>query len=474
MEKTAAPKTYKDPTLNKIIQEKAVWNRQVSALINDLIHFKKSVNGWPSKFYKERTRITQPVPIDLTSILGKISGEFQEIANSGNGILQEQANFAKTHIKKHTDNTLDKLDQTHGPANGPTPTAPKPGGPDLSQQMGQKMSASIESELIKLGSDMELKYELEVMASNPFSRFITRLFNPKFGFGEAARIRRLRMAMLDNCVKSYKEIKKLHKEIVKSSKNSIVVSHKMMTQIWNYWNAVNRLFSTYKAIRPSDIIKDPGGQIETDPDLKREKAIEEGRDPEAEQGTPPPTPVGPAGLEQAPVLVALLKDYRTASAMLAATKSPAFHELNSIVESVMAAPKDKKAEVLLSTNINDVYSRAIQEVNTELGTNGTSFKEIATMKQKLPVAKEAQRQLGKIRHQLLPGATSGQRLEIYQFITQIRKDLDEVMNLLESGFDQDKLTTAIGQVNREMAALRTMMRSLYYSEKPEEASSPFM
>ncbi len=191
MDKIAQRKTYKDPALNKIIQEKAVWNRQVSALINDLIHFKKSVNGWPSKFYKERTRITQPVPIDLTSILGKISSEFQEIANSGNGILQEQANFAKTHIKKHTDNTLDKLDQAHGPAGAP-PAAPKPGGPDLSQQMGQKLS-SAKLELVKLASDMELKYDLEVMASNPFSRFITRLFNPKFGFTEKARIRRLRM-----------------------------------------------------------------------------------------------------------------------------------------------------------------------------------------------------------------------------------------------------------------------------------------
>ncbi len=243
----------------------------------------------------------------------------------------------------------------------------------------------------------------------------------------------------------------------------------MMTQIWNYWNAVNRLFSTYKAIRPGEVITDPGGQIETDPELKKEKAIEEGRDPDAEQ---PLAPVSPMGLEQAAGLVALLKDYRTASASLAATKSPAFRELNSIVESVMAAPKDKKTEVLLNTNISKVYNQAIQEINTELGTNGTSFKEIVAMKQKLP-AKEAQRQLGKIRHQLLPGDTSGQRLEIYQFLNQIRRDLDEVMNLLESGFDQDKLTPAINQVNREMAALRTMMRSLYYSVKPDEASTPF-
>lgn len=47
------------------------------------------------------------------------------------------------------------------------------------------------------------------------------------------------------------------------------------------------------------------------------------------------------------------------------------------------------------------------------------------------------------------------------------------MNLLEKGLDEVALTEAIAQVNRKMIVLRTMMRSLYYSEKPEEAPSPF-
>jgi hypothetical protein len=466
MEKSAQKKTYRDPALNKIIQEKASWNREVSSFINDLIHLKKSMNGWPSKFYKERTRIGTPAPIDLSGILNKMSGDFQELANQGTGIVQEQKEFAQARVKRHSERTLNKLDQTQDPAQGQSAPA-KPGGSDLSQQMGKQLGASRQAELIKVASSFESKYYLESEASNPISRFMTRLFNPRFGFGEAARIRRLRMAMLDNCVKSYKELKKLHKEIVKSSKSSVVASHKMMTLVYNYWNAVNRLLSTYRAIRPDAIVTDAGGLIETDPELKRQKDIEEGRDPDE------PASENDMSVQKVTKLLFLLKDFGAARFSIT-TKSPAFRDLNMIFEAVTAAPKNKKTEVLLTSSLADVYRQAVQETNAELGTNGTSFQEIAMMsKQKAPVTKAAQRQLGKFRHQILPGATSGQRLEIYQFITQIRTDLDNVMNLLEKGFDQQQLTTAIGQVTREMASLRIMIRSLYLSEKPEEAGNSF-
>jgi hypothetical protein len=468
MEKTSQRKTYRDPALNKIVQEKAAWNRQVSTFINDLIHLKKSMNGWPSKFYKERTRISQPAPIDLAGILSKMSGDFQELANQGSGIVQEQKEFAQSHVKRQSDRTLGKLEQNRGPATGPAPETSKPGGSDLSQQMGKQLGAAAQTQLMKIASSFEDRYLLEAEASNPISRFVTRLFNPRYGFGESARIRRLRMAMLDNCVKSYKEIRKLHKEIVRSSKSSITTSYKMMTVVWNYWNAVNRLFSTYKAIRPDAIVGDSGGEIETDPELKREKALEEGRDPDESVSA------GNVSVQQATKFLFLLKDYKAASGALMATKSPAFHELDAITTAVVAAPKDKKTEVLLGSNLGDVYRKALQEVNTELGTNGSSFQEIVMMaKPKAPTTKEAQRQLGKFRHQILPGATSGQRLEIYQFLTQIRTDMDNVMNLLEKGFDQEQLSAAIGQVSREMSALRMMMRSLYHAEKPEEASNSF-
>src|SRR5208283_1810488 len=148
MEKNAAPKTYKDPALNKIIQEKAAWNRQVSAFINDIIHFKKSMNGWPSKFYKESTRLTQPTPIDFSSILSNMTGEFSELSSQCTNIVKEQADFAKNHTHRKGNETLDRLEKTQGPESPPKPTGA--GAPDLSQQLSK---ADTDYQLVSEGSN---------------------------------------------------------------------------------------------------------------------------------------------------------------------------------------------------------------------------------------------------------------------------------------------------------------------------------
>jgi hypothetical protein len=461
MEKTAR-KPSADPTQERLRQNKANWNKEVSAFINDLIHFKKMMNGWPSKFFKERSRITQPIPADPATIIGSLAGDFQEITNKGNAVIQEQLNYAKNRRQRQP--KAPTAPAQPGGAPPATPAAPEAPKPDLTQQLSrQPLAASEElSSLIKLASELETKYELEVVASNPFSRFITRLFTPRIGFGEAARIRQLRMTMLDACVKSYKELKRLHKEIVKSGKGSIENSHKLMTMVTNHWNIVYSLMLSYKAVRPNDVVSDAGGPIE-DEDLKKEKAMEEGREPG--EGSAPEQAIGnePA--------VDKMKDFLSAAAYLGViTKSLAFRELHSAIESVVAAPKNKKLDTLRKVNIDGLYDRALQEVNAELNTSGSSFADIAQQKKSAPVeAKTAQRQLGKLRHQLLPGATSGQRLEIYRTIDQVRKDLNDVMDLLEAGFDQEKLAPAITKVHREISALRTMVRRLYASEKPEQA-----
>ena len=462
MEKTARRPSM-DPVQERLRQNKALWNKEVSSFINDLIHFKKTMNGWPSKFFKERSRITTPIPADPGTIIGSLAGDFQELVNKGNAVIQEQIDYAKNRRQKQPKAPAAPQQPGAAPAapEAPTPEAPKP---NLSQELGKGLAASIkEAELIKLAFTLEDKYSLEAQASNPFSRFITRLFNPKYGFGEGARIRRLRMTMLDACAKAYRDLKALHKEIVKSSSGSIKNSHNLMTTAFNHWNIVNRLFTSYKALQPGEV-KDPGGAIE-DPELKRQRAIDEGRDPDAD--TDQPALVSPDI-----TIVNKLKDFRAASVNLgAAAKNPAFQELDAIIRAITAAPKHKKPEVLKQYDISSVYNRALQEVNAQLGTSGTSFVQIVEQAKSQPT-KTAQ-ELGKLRHQLIPGATSGSRLEVYKLIDQLRKDLDLIMNFLEAGFDQEKLTPAIAQVQRQMTVLRTMIRALYYSEKPGEAPPSF-
>ena len=473
MEKLAR-KPSVDPVQERLRADKAAWNKRVSSFINDLIHFKKTMNGWPSKFFKERARITQPIPADPGTIIGSLAGDFQEIANRGNAIIQEQVDYSKNRRQKQP-----KAPQ--GQPNGGGPTAPTEQSqapeapatkPDLSQQIGKGLAASSHVEIIKLAIEFEEKYSLVSEASNPFSRFITRLFNPKIGFGEAARVRRLRMTMLDNCVKSYKSLKQLHREIVRSGKGTVISSHKLMATVWNYWNIVNRLFSTFKAMRLQPV-GDAGGAIEA-PELKEEREREA-----RELGGEEPQPQEDATTNKGKAAVKIIADYKQSVSALS-DNAPALQELSAIIDSIIAAPRNSRVAVIQKTDIVGAYQKVIKTLNAELGTSGTSLQEIVAQQANKTsatpdLAKEAQlrRWLGKTRHQILPGATSGPRLEIYKFISEIRLDLDAVMNLLEKGLDEVALTEAIAQVNRKMIVLRTMMRSLYYSEKPEEAPSPF-
>jgi hypothetical protein len=60
----SARKPSSDPVQEKLRQSKAVWNKEVSIFVNDLIHCKKLMNGWPSKFHMEKSFIKEPIPAD--------------------------------------------------------------------------------------------------------------------------------------------------------------------------------------------------------------------------------------------------------------------------------------------------------------------------------------------------------------------------------------------------------------------------
>lgn len=464
MEKTAR-KPSTDPNQEKLRQNKASWNKDVSAFVNDLIHFKKMMNGWPSKFFKERSRITDPIPADPATIIGALAGDFQELAQRGNAIIQEQVNYAKNRRKRQPKQLNLPLQQPQTEQTPQAPEAPKPATPDLSQQLSLGLNASDESnQLFKLASDMESKYFLESQASNPFTRFIAKLFNPKFGFGEAARMRRLRMTMLDGCAKTYKTLKALQAVVVKSSSASIDESHKMMTMAWNNWNIVFRLVSAFKGLKPGEI-KDPGGVIED------ERAMEEGREPGE--------PIKPQALPPQAVtsLVTKIRDFREYSTLIGSVASnPQFRNMSSIIERITAMPKSKNLSVDEVAEIEKAYTEALQATAQELGlSNMSSFKMIgqAVMASTKKEAQELRGYLGKTRHQLIPGSTSGSRLEIYNLIGETKKNVNELMDLLEKGFEREKIEALVNQIHRQMSSLRTMIRSLLYSTKPEKPSSPF-
>jgi hypothetical protein len=389
-------KPSNDPAQEKLRQGKNVWNKEVSAFINDLIHAKKLMNGWPSKYYKERSKIISPIPVDVASILNGLASQFQELSQQGTALSQQQAEYAKNRRQKRVDQgnqTLNKLDEKYGPTEtGATPAPPAPVA-DLSKQLAA----------------WEKKYELVAEGSNPFSRFLTRVKTPQIGFGAKAQKRRLRMDMLKAALKSYRALGKMQVHITKSSKQSVVDAYKSMQEAWNEWSVVSRNFNfivnsmpDQTAIRPEDMKDEPPPGTEHDLPTAAPK-------PAAK----PPEPVKPAEPISEPPPP--LKDSEP-------PKSP--------------EPDDEVKPVTATAQLEVVAQAFVQKW------------------------------LGKARHQLIPGKSSGLRLQIFELGDRTRKCINSVMDLLEKGFSVEELGPKIYEVSNNINTLRSLMRSLHNTEKP--------
>lgn len=482
----SARKPSSDPAQEKLRQDKASWNKEVSLFLNDVIHLKKMMNGWPSKFFKERSRITQPIPADPATIISTLANDFQELAQRGESLVQEQLSYSKSRRQKQPKAPVTPGTPTTPEAQAPAaPTAPPTTAPPTGADLSKQLAA------------WETKYSLVAEASNPISRFITRLLTPTIGFGEGARIRRLRMTLLRGCVETLKALKRLQKEIVKSSDNSIAESHKIMTDVWNHWTVVARGFQAAQMLRPETAL-DAGGDIEMlSPEEKEEvaqqKALEGGQDPNQ---------VGPDG--ELPIhkwerVRKMLADYISYRNLLEGVDGGNdLVNLEHAVDKIRATPKIQKMNVIMNSNVENDYVKTIRALNLELGTTGKSFKDITDqlrkqnrpapvpkvpvapvappspmdLEEQVPVeelATQAQlgRWLGKLRHQMIPGATSGTRLEVYRLINNTKKDLNYIMNWLEHGWHPDQLGQGIPDINRQITSLRALTRSLAATEGPK-------
>jgi hypothetical protein len=385
-----ARKPSTDAVQEKLRQDKAAWNKEVSLFINDVIHLKKLMNGWPSKFFKERSRIVQPIPADPATIIGSLANDFQQLAQRGSGLVEEQLNYAKVRRQKQLKAPAAPVPET-SPTEAPaTPAAPASApAPDLSKQLAA----------------WEHKYELVSEASNPLSRFLVQRVTRTRGLGDKVRNNRIRMDMLRSCVKAYRALGKLQINVVKGSKNSVGDAYKMMQNAWHEWSIVARGFTAFKS------------------NLTNQPVVPSGADlPEEKEGQEPP-------LESTPL-----------PALVVPPSSPP-----TVVPPVVTPVIEPKKEEVLP-----------KAASVQLEVVSQAF---------------IKKWLGKKRHQFMPQSNSSYRLEVFKLATQARKDINEVMNVLEKSLDPTRLDELITQVNRQMTSLRMLMRSLHLSEKPDAAGA---
>ena len=92
--------TWKDPAVSALIEKKKVLNKKISLFINDVIHFKKMMNGWPSKFHEEKGKITMPIPQEASTVISKLMSDYQEIADESKQIVGEQYSLLLARLKR--------------------------------------------------------------------------------------------------------------------------------------------------------------------------------------------------------------------------------------------------------------------------------------------------------------------------------------------------------------------------------------
>lgn len=501
-----ARKPSTDPAQEKLRQDKATWNKDVSAFVNDLIHLKKLMNGWPSKFHMERSFIKDPVPADPTTIIGSLLNDYQSIAERGNNLVQEQLNYSKTRRKKQPKQM--NLPFKTNPAATTAPASPPVSEPDLTQQLNLPLAAA-------------MKYSLIAEGSNPVTRFFTRLLTPTMGWSEASRIRKYRMSLLSACAKTYKDLENLQVEILKSSTESLNSSNKLLHKAWNDWMLINKGFGVFKLNSPKLELTDIGGKIPPSPDSQRIKEKEQAREQEqtTETTEDPNKPIrGDYDHEpQEPEIVskesvtpqlntnemlviakAAVNDYNMLlkknkmNLIVGSNYLSSFHELVSqFIMTPVLANKIELAPALISK-----YKEAIVSLNTMNLVNGNTLSEILDLiiqRQKLLLkeeleknkqekellkAKKAENQLevtaqkflkkwiGRARHSLLSNKTSGMRLDINKMAEAIRKNINQIMDLLEEGMDVERIDAIVVEVNGQMTKLRGIMRALHLSNPP--------
>lgn len=466
-------KSPPDAVQQKLRQNKKAWNAVVKAFIDDLIHYKKLMNGAPNKFFKEKGDIKYPIPADPTTIIGALAGDFNEIAQSANKIIQEQVAFSTNRRKRQSQN-MKQMDLPLGPSGtpatpGPTaaPSAP-PAQPNLEQQLSLPIAASSQFTLIKVAAKLEDKYSLEKEASNPVTRFFTRLFTPTFGFGKEVGIRRARMAMLDSCAACFKGLEHLQAEITNASKQNLGLSAKMVMKLFHEWRKVKLGFDAAVKLLPQTPVES-GGHINTPnlPSQERDKSLG-GRPKDAPvQEAPPPNVVNIADARAINEAKKRIQDYTKALQSGSFSEDvSSFQHLNNAISKFQMTPNQGTAEDVIK-EYGEILSVLNGKYNsTASNLQGITFDRAASSHtHQLEVLSQLflKKWWGKGKHQLSSDETSALRLAIYDEITDTREVLDQIMDLLEDGLDTQKLEPLISDVNGKMSRIRMTVRTLAIS-----------
>ena len=417
-----AQKKSMDPVQQALRERKAKWNKEVSAFIDNLIHLKKMMNGWPSKFLMERSRITEALPKDPATILGALAQDFSKIVQTGNDIIAAQVAYSQTRKKKQ-------------PRSVESPATPAPS--DLSQQLS-------------LSNDTHEEYALISEASNYLTRFLATKKGPRFGDSVKAIKRRTRISLLSAVHDLYKLCSKFQREIVKKSNDKedldgIEKANEILLHIENHF------FSIMKQI---DVA---GAEIKR---AELGKAIlnttKENEGPSAPTNSTTDQSINNDWKIKEQTAAEIAKEWSRVFSLILDIDPVLRDRMNSVLPKFALSsqghiPENEIHLIMKSSYIDEIintYNEILLKLNAARGTTAKSLTEIVELNKVAQLQSEIQKLsqdfmgtlIDKTKRSISPGRTGASRLAAYKNIKLMRIGLDHVMDLLEKDFNTTDLS----------------------------------
>jgi hypothetical protein len=480
-------KTSSDPFQETLRRMKDDWNKRVSEFIDNVKHYKKLSNGYPNKFHGDKSKITDPIPADPNTIIMTLANDFADLAESSKKIIDVQNDYSLNRRKKQVKQF-------------PNPIS-------ISKD---KVELKPEDKLNQIAS-LDLAEELFSEASNPVTRFFTRLMNPSIGFSSKSRVRRMRIAALNASARTFKDLEKLQVEVVKSSTNSIKVSNDILRTAWNNWSLVYREFLSYKnsQLDPSERVNtNTNSNPEYDTDTNdyspqtEDDVFMKGVSDQSKQVRETAATLAPSKIKDFKYFLENLPNFfknKEYSVRLA--------RLSNFIEKYSLHYANPKATIESKLNNANVfmnhYNDLLSIINAKNSLKAKSFSELINFnpgaeskqesKKKTPSEKnleippeESQEEnveasiseisinktsqdflrkwLGKTHHQLkFYDESSSYRLDIYKKADEARDVLDKIMDSLEKGYLVEELESYMVEVNKKMLEIRSIMRALNFA-----------
>jgi hypothetical protein len=443
-----ARKQSSDPIQEKLRSQKSEWNtKKVSPFIDNLIHFKWLMNGTPSKFNKAKSPIGEPIPADPLTIVSILASDFNEIAEGARDIARAQVEYSKNRRRK-------------------------------------RLVPSINPNQLTLPIDK--KSSLNIEASNKLTRFLSHLKGPYFGSSKKSRERKFRLTLLSAMAEINKELKILEHEIVKNTPESIIISrlliNKINDKVYIFVSQLNLFSNETNAPNQSDELvlgKYPFIPLKELPDTKLSNI--EDKDSESVNNKlidltdlPPSAPDNDVVSHTASAILTdpleIKADIKANHANIPLALNDEFliavkTSIAALDDVPKALPKQKEIDQLISD-----YKNLINHVNSKLGTNGGSLREILLS---YSTASEIHsnmmevfsnnllsKWLNKSRHMIGTGNTSALRLELYDVVSKAKTKANEIMNSLEKALIPSTLESMIQPLIEDLAQMDKIIKPL--------------